>query len=121
MVPMTARVGVGCEERVGPTPELDDRVRCAQCRAEVTRGALAVERGGAHAHTFRNPAGYSWSIRCFRDAGGCTAAGSLTAEASWFAGYQWNYAHCATCGRHLGWWFVGTGASFVGLIATRIA
>jgi hypothetical protein len=101
--------------------ELDDRVRCAQCRAVVTRGALAVERGGAHEHTFRNPAGYSWTVRCFREASGCSAAGALTAEASWFAGYEWCYASCTACDRHLGWWFVGAGPSFVALIALRIA
>jgi hypothetical protein len=100
--------------------ERDDRVRCARCRAEVTTGALAVERGGAHQHTFRNPAGYSWTIRCFSDASGCTSAGAFTAEATWFAGYQWCFAVCATCGRHLGWWYVGSGPSFVGLITSRI-
>ncbi|MDQ4098297.1 MAG: cereblon family protein [Actinomycetota bacterium] len=100
--------------------QLDDRVRCAQCRALVTRGALAVARNGAHEHTFRNPAGYSWTIRCFRDASGCTATGALTSEASWFPGYEWCYAPCAACGRHLGWWFVGSGPSFVALIARRI-
>lgn len=91
-----------------------------RCRTELTSGSLAVRRGGAHQHTFRNPAGYSWTIRCFRDAGGCTSAGPFTAEATWFAGYQWCLALCATCGCHLGWWFVGSGPSFVGLIAPRI-
>jgi hypothetical protein len=100
--------------------ERDDRVRCGQCRSVVTRGALAVQRGGAHQHTFRNPAGYSWTIRCFRDASGCTTAGAFTPEATWFAGYEWCYAPCATCGRHLGWWFVGSGPSFVALIVPRI-
>jgi hypothetical protein len=100
--------------------EADDRIRCAQCRSVVTTGGLAVARHGGHAHTFRNPAGYSWSIRCFRDAGGCTTAGPLTSEASWFPGYQWCYAECAACGRHLGWWYVGAGPSFVALIAPRI-
>lgn len=98
----------------------DDRVRCAQCRAPVTSGALAVERAGAHEHTFRNPAGYSWTIRCFRDASGCTTAGAFTSEASWFAGYEWCFAPCATCGHHLGWWFIGSGPSFVALIVPRI-
>ena len=98
----------------------DDRIRCARCRAVVTTAALAVERGGSHEHTFRNPAGYSWTLRCFSDAGGCTSAGSFTPEASWFAGYQWCYATCASCGRHLGWWFVGSAPSFVGLIVARI-
>ncbi len=99
---------------------VDDRIRCAQCREVVTTAKLAVQRNGAHEHTFRNPAGYSWTIRCFRDAGGCTAAGAFTPEASWFAGYQWCYALCAGCARHLGWWFVGSGPSFVALIAGRI-
>nr|QEO74230.1 hypothetical protein [uncultured bacterium] len=100
--------------------ERDDRVRCGQCRSVVTRGALAVERSGAHEHTFRNPAGYSWTVRCFRDASGCTSAGAFTSEASWFAGHDWCYAPCATCGRHLGWWFVGSGPSFVALVVARI-
>jgi len=104
-----------------PAHERDDRIRCARCRAVVTRGGLAVERSGGHEHTFRNPAGYSWTIRCFRDATGCTTAGSFTPEASWFAGYEWCYAACATCGRHLGWWFIGSGPSFVALIVRRIA
>jgi hypothetical protein len=101
-------------------PESDDRIRCRQCRAEVTRGALAVSRGGAHEHTFRNPAGYSWTVRCFRDAS-CTTAGAFTSEASWFAGCAWCYAHCASCSCHLGWWFVGSAPSFVALIVPRIA
>jgi len=102
-------------------PQPDDRVRCVWCREVVTRGAQAVQRNGAHEHTFRNPAGYSWTVRCFRDAAGCTSAGTPTAEATWFAGYEWCYAHCSACARHLGWWFLGPGASFVGLIASRIA
>ena len=108
------------EPEVTERVQRDDRVRCGQCRAVVTSGDLAVTPGGAHGHTFRNPAGYSWTIRCFRDAAGCTSVGALTSEATWFAGYEWCFAHCATCGRHLGWWFVGAGPSFVGLIALRI-
>ena len=100
--------------------ELDDRILCGQCKAVVTRGALAVERAGAHEHTFRNPAGYSWTVRCFRDASGCTSAGAFTSEATWFAGHQWCYALCARCGHHLGWWFVGSSPSFVALIKPRI-
>jgi hypothetical protein len=101
--------------------ETDDHVRCAQCRAELTSRSLAVKRAGAHEHTFRNPAGYSWTIACYRDAAGCRSVGALTTEASWFPGYAWCYARCARCGRHIGWWFVGDEPSFVGLIVTRLA
>jgi hypothetical protein len=101
--------------------ELDDRVLCATCRAEITTRSLAVARAGAHEHTFRNPAGYSWAIACFADAAGCGSWGELTTEASWFAGYAWCYADCAGCRRHVGWWFVGGGPSFAGLIVPRLA
>ena len=99
----------------------DDQIQCARCRADITTGTLAVRRGGAHEHTFRNPAGYSWTIGCFRDAAGCASEGDFTAEATWFAGYEWCFASCATCGRHLGWWFTGIGPSFAGLIVSRLA
>jgi hypothetical protein len=100
---------------------LDDRVLCARCRSEITRTSLAVRRSGSHQHTFRNPAGYSWTIACYRDASGCASEGGFTDEATWFAGYEWCFAPCATCGRHLGWWFTGDGPSFVGLIVSRMS
>lgn len=104
-----------------PDVESDDHVRCARCRAEITSGRSAVERAGSHRHTFRNPAGYSWTVSCFRDAPGCGSDGDLTSEATWFTGYEWCFAPCAGCGRHLGWWFVGAGPSFIALIVTRIS
>ncbi len=100
--------------------EPDDQIRCARCRADITTDTLAVRRG-AHEHTFRNPAGYSWTIGCFRDAAGCASEGEFTAQATWFAGYEWCFASCATCDRHLGWWFTGVGPSFAGLIVSRLA
>jgi hypothetical protein len=108
-------------EIVAPTAvtEQDDTVRCRGCGHELTTRARAVEIGGAHDHTFRNPAGYSYQIVCFSDAPGCRADGALTTDATWFAGYAWNFASCGGCADHLGWWYVGA-SSFVGLIATRI-
>lgn len=104
-----------------PVDEVEPSVvRCRSCDAELTTLARAIRRGGDHEHTFRNPAGYSWTLACFRDAPGCAAAGEPTTEATWFAGHAWCFAHCAACARHLGWWFLADGASFVGLIVTRI-
>ncbi|MDH3680602.1 MAG: cereblon family protein [Acidimicrobiia bacterium] len=96
------------------------KVRCAACDAELTTSSRSVQRGGGHEHTFRNPAGYSWTLSCFRDAPGCAGEGEETTEATWFTGYAWRLAVCATCRRHVGWWFVGSGPSFIGLIVTRI-
>ena len=120
--------GVGTVMASRPEPSLDtlgeplfdDSIRCRRCRTVVTHGEQAVERGGAHERTFRNPEGYSFTIRCFQDALGCFASGGLTAEATWFAGYQWCFAQCKGCEDHIGWWYVGSGPSFVALIATRL-
>ncbi len=100
--------------------QLDEIIRCSSCDHQLTKPAAAIVRADSHQHTLRNPAGYSCTIACFRDAPGCSAAGDLTTNASWFPGYAWSYAKCGSCGRHLGWWFVGSGPSFVGLIVTRI-
>ena len=109
------------DEEPDSATEVDDRVCCGSCHAEITLRSLAARRAGSHEHTFRNPAGYSWTIVCFRDAPGCASAGDLTTEASWFPGYAWCYANCSSCWRHIGWWFVGGEPSFVGLIVTRLA
>ena len=119
--PADLALDLGIDEERDSAIEADDRVRCGSCNAEITLRSLAVRRAGSHQHTFRNPAGYSWTVVCFRHAGGCAAAGDLTTEASWFPGYAWCYANCSSCGRHIGWWFVGARPSFAGLIVTRLA
>jgi len=100
--------------------QLDDTIRCRQCESGVTAGRFATEVAGAHAHTFRNPAGWSYRIGCFADAPGAAVSGAATYDHTWFAGYAWRFAHCAACGTHLGWWFVGGSHAFVGLILTRL-
>ncbi|MEM9606361.1 MAG: cereblon family protein [Actinomycetota bacterium] len=96
-----------------------DDVRCERCSAVVAHRSAAVVRAGRHVHTFRNPAGWSWTVRCFRDAPGCRSEGELTTDATWFPGHAWCFARCTSCGQHLGWWYVGA-SSFVGLIANRV-
>lgn len=101
-----------------PRPEL--AIRCRACGHEITRRRDAIEVDGAHEHTFRNPAGYSFHVLCFRAAPGCLTAGPPTAEATWFAGYAWSFAVCGECHEHLGWRYSGKADSFFGLIATRL-
>ncbi|MEW6280582.1 MAG: cereblon family protein [Candidatus Eremiobacterota bacterium] len=103
-----------------PAAQLEGTVRCRSCGHEVTRQRLAIEVQGAHEHTFRNPAGYSFHVLCFSDAPGCLKAGTPTSQDTWFRGYAWSYALCGQCQGHLGWWFSSTGDSFAGLIATRL-
>src|SRR5205085_7370040 len=45
------------ESRTGPASR--DELRCSACAHEATRRTLAIEVGGAHVRTFRNPAGWS--------------------------------------------------------------
>lgn len=98
-------------------PELT--ITCRDCGHEITRPKFAIEVGGAHEHTFRNPGGYSFHVLCFRQAQGTLDAGTPTSEATWFAGYAWTFALCEACHGHLGWWYHGKD-SFAGLIATRL-
>jgi hypothetical protein len=85
-----------------------------------------VSRQGRHEHAFFNPAGIAFQVRCFREAPGCLVQGQATAEFSWFAGYQWQYALCGICLSHLGWLFSSGKSSaenadvFFGLIARKI-
>lgn len=100
--------------------QLDDSLRCRRCRHDVTAGRLAIEVSGAHAHTFRNPAGWSFRLGCFADAPGAAVTGTATYAATWFTGYAWRFAHCSGCGTHLGWWFVGGSDAFAGLVLARL-
>ena len=94
---------------------------CTICSAPITTGKEAISVNGLHDHVFFNPSGIAFDVRCFQKAPGCLIQGNPTTDFSWFAGYSWQYAFCATCLSHLGWWFRSDdGDSFFGLIATRL-
>jgi hypothetical protein len=91
-------------------------VRCANCEFAITEPEFAIE---PHEHTFRNPAGYSFHVVCYRTAPGAIEVGEPSGLATWFVGYEWTYALCGQCNRHIGWFYVGKD-KFAGLIATRL-
>lgn len=107
------------EDRPAVDPE--EAILCRSCRALVTTAREAVAVTGTHIHTFFNPAGIVFEICCFRRAKGCTVYGEPTNEFAWFAGSHWQYAVCATCQVHLGWFFTTPAYSFFGLIRDRLA
>lgn len=94
-------------------------VLCSSCQHALTSPKHAIEMGGAHEHTFRNPVAYSYHVLCYSEAPGCLRVGEPTSEASWFPGCAWSFALCGGCQQHVGCHYVGA-RSFFGLIATRL-
>ncbi len=93
---------------------------CRHCGKQITSAAFAIEVNGAHHHTFFNPAGIVYEIRCFSKAKGCLQHGPPSSEFAWFTGYTWQVAICAFCTVHLGWYFSSADSGFYGLIARNI-
>jgi hypothetical protein len=140
----TGAVGTGGVETGGVAPQADDRlaedggdadaVRCRACTHVAAHRSDAIAVADAHERTFRNPAGWSFRVACYRRAPGCAPSGEPTTDHTWYDGFAWQLLHCGRCGGHLGWWFTATGTDaatgtatgttdgggFAGLIATRI-
>lgn len=94
---------------------------CRYCNHLITYEKKAVAVNDDHYHTFFNPAGIIFEIRCFASAEGCIQHGSPSDEFTWFAGYSWRLSLCAGCLAHMGWFFSSSGSSFFGLIGKKLA
>lgn len=99
----------------------DDSVKilCGACRHELTTGEASTTVDGAHRHVKVNPHGHVFHIRCFQPVPGVVAIGQPSEEFTWFSGYRWQIALCASCQVHVGWAFSGNG-EFGALIQDRI-
>jgi len=102
------------------TPPEDDALRCAACDHRITDRAYAVERGGAHEHTFVNPGGFVHHIACYAAAPGCIQIGEPSTAFSWFPGWSWQIVLCGRCRAHLGWIFRCGTEQFHGLVISAI-
>jgi hypothetical protein len=101
--------------------EPERELYCFVCGSVITRQGERVAVQGSHEHTFTNPGGYVYRIGCFRTARGCEQAGDFTDAYSWFRGFAWRYALCASCRVHLGWAYRdGEESEFYGLILNRL-
>lgn len=94
-------------------------LHCARCGYAITSNAHRITVAGSHVHARHNPAGFGFVFGCFARADGCAIAGEPTLEHTWFAGFTWQYASCAACLAHLGWYFAGDEA-FFGLVLDRL-
>jgi hypothetical protein len=99
----------------------DEGILCRTCANRITSPEEMVKQSNRHVHTFRNPAGISYTIGCFKKAPGCLSLGESTDEFTWFPGFLWNYAVCSRCFSHLGWFYQTPGGdSFFGLILNQL-
>ncbi|MGM0418373.1 MAG: cereblon family protein [Thermodesulfobacteriota bacterium] len=98
----------------------NNAVRCRNCLKEITYENMKIEKNGSHIHSFANPYGYIFTIRCFSSAPGAIAAGDSSSEFSWFADYSWKICGCSKCMSHIGWEFSSGDSSFFGLISDKI-
>lgn len=110
------------EEEASSSPHVEsgDIIVCRACRSMITTGREAVSINAGHYHTFFNPAGIVYEIRCFSRAPGAVIHGEPTTDFTWFEGYAWQYCLCAHCLVHLGWFFSSDAGSFYGLIAAKL-
>jgi hypothetical protein len=97
-----------------------DFIFCAQCSNVVSRASARVEVNGSHTHLCTNPYGLEFNVGCLENALGCDISGRPEAADTWFFGYQWHIASCASCQTHLGWYFTTSDHYFYGLILDRI-
>jgi hypothetical protein len=105
-------------------PRAEDVVRCARCGHTLALERDRTAPDGKHAHTFVNPSGFEFTIRCFREAAGCEEWGEASSFWSWFPGHAWQVALCGACKTHVGWSFAplaGEARGFFGLIVDHLA
>jgi hypothetical protein len=95
-------------------------VVCARCRTELTTPDQRIEVEGAHAHTYTNPSGETFHLRCFGEVRNVAPFGARETFFTWFPGHSWRVVVCAECTTFLGWRFEGASV-FHGLISDRIA
>lgn len=93
---------------------------CAACSAHITDDHHRLDVAGAHEHTFANPGGFVFHIGCFGAAPGCVHLGTTETAFSWFPGFTWQVAACASCRAHVGWIYRNAGEQFHGLILAAL-
>ena len=94
---------------------------CAVCKNKITRTKEKIEVNSKHSHTFLNPHGVYYNIRCFKKASGCIPYGQPTEEYTWFPSYAWQIVVCSKCKIHNGWKYDSGKSTFYGLIENRLS
>ena len=99
-----------------------DRMVCAHCGEDVTRGSLRIAVNGSHRHLMPTAHGIDQEMGCFSLAPGCMTAGHFAMDFGLGEDGFWQMALCASCGNHLGWHHEkADGMGFYGLILDHLA
>ncbi len=89
---------------------------CSICGNKITKNMNKIQISSSHEHTFTNPHGILYIIRCFNGAPGCYTIGFSTTDFTWFPGYSWEISVCSNCKVHNGWKYSKGASVFYGLI-----
>jgi len=116
-----AEVAKTSRQRSDRAPSQEKKVYCIQCRHTVSALADRMHINGRRGGIFSNAYGIEFRVECFRAAPGCLVIGRVTDEHTWFKGYGWTIALCASCREHLGWRYSAPERpAFFGLIIDRL-
>ena len=99
--------------------------QCAACGEFIAHSAGLILLNGKMRHVFVNPAGLKCDFQTFDNCPGAIALGEATEEYTWFPGYAWTAAFCASCLLHLGWLYKGVSCNgrppaFWGILVERV-
>ncbi|XP_055812003.1 uncharacterized protein LOC129881910 [Solanum dulcamara] len=104
-----------------------DCVRCRTCETLIAkRSNMLVMSSDGPLGAYVNPHGFVHEIMTLFKANGLAVIGNPVKEYSWFPGYAWSIAECATCETQLGWLFTATKKklkpkSFWGIRSSQVA
>ncbi|KAJ0872950.1 putative Lon, substrate-binding domain, PUA-like superfamily, CULT domain-containing protein [Helianthus annuus] len=86
-----------------------DQIKCRSCQTLIAnRSDMLVMSTDGPLGAYVNPSGYVHEIMTLLKASGLALIGVPTEEYSWFPGYAWTVAYCATCEYQMGWLFTAT-------------
>ncbi|XP_059657146.1 uncharacterized protein LOC132303760 [Cornus florida] len=104
-----------------------DRVRCKNCQTVIGRRSdMLVMSSEGPLGAYVNPDGFVHEIMTLYKTNGIALIGHAIKDYSWFPGYAWTIARCATCESQMGWLFTATNKrlkprSFWGIRSSQVA
>lgn len=86
-----------------------DLIQCKICQIIIAkRSDMLVMSSEGPVGAYVNATGYVHEITTLYKANGLALTGPALTKYSWFPGYAWTIANCATCETHMGWLFTAT-------------